>query len=74
MNERLSSLIHKLKQKKIVLSPDMRLKEDLNLDSMNLIHLSIMIHNEFGVDLGALAEQGKKLLTIADLLEAVGDK
>lgn len=49
-----------------------RLREDLALDSMNLIELSIWVHERFGVDLGRIAEEeGRAFLTIEDLLNEV---
>ena len=44
------------------------LRDDLGLDSANLIELTVLIHSMYGVDLGRrAAEQDRLPLTIGDL-------
>jgi acyl carrier protein len=52
------------------LTPAIRLVDDLGLDSMNLIQLSVMVYENFDVDLGRVANQKqKRFQTIAHILE-----
>lgn len=50
---------------------DIRLREDLGLDSLSLVALSVRLHEELGVDLMALAERAVAVQTIDDLIVAV---
>lgn len=53
------------------LSKAMRLKEDLNMDSIDLIKIAIEVHQVFGIDLGEFADRGQSLNTIADIEECL---
>lgn len=68
MNERLERLIQGLARRKTEVHPSQRLNEDLGLDSLKLIRLAVMVYNEFGVDLGELAEKGARFEKVEDIL------
>jgi acyl carrier protein len=53
------------------LSRTMRLKEDLNMDSIELIKIAVEVHQVFGIDLGEFADRGQRLNTIADIEECL---
>lgn len=73
LKTRLQGAITNIVGRKIHLELSSRLREDLFLDSMNLIELSIWIHGNFGVDLGRIAEEnGKVFQTVQDLLDEIG--
>lgn len=66
--------LQQLKGTDLQLSPDMRLKDDLGLDSAQLVELTVIVHGLCGVDLGRRSAERKLLpTTVADvvsLLEA----
>lgn len=53
---------------------DLRLKEDLRLDSIDLIKIAVEVHQIFGVDLGEFADRGQLLNTIADIEKCIVKK
>ncbi len=59
-------LENKFPNKKPIAST-MRLKEDLDLDSIDLVNLAIEIHRLYGVDLGEIADQGHALNTVGEV-------
>lgn len=51
------------------LTAETRLRDDLGLDSANLIELTVLVHTMYGVDLGRkAAEHDAMPLTIGDLV------
>ena len=64
----LFEIICKTIKKNIVIHEQMTLKEDLQIDSVNLVQLSIEIHEKFGIDLGEKVDQGFSVNTVKDLL------
>ncbi len=64
----LSDIICKVIKKNIEINEQMSLKQDLKIDSVNLVQLSIEIHEKFGVDLGEKVDQGFSVSTVKDLL------
>ena len=51
-----------------LLTPATHLRDDLGLDSANLIELTVIVHSLYGVDLGRLAaEQNRLPATVGDL-------
>lgn len=56
MQEKLLSIINSIKKNKFEdtvteISPEQRLREDLNFDSFDLAELTVKIEEEFGVDI-----------------------
>ena len=50
------------------------LRDELGLDSMNLIELAVWVHETFQVNLGELAErQGLRFETVEDLVTTILD-
>ena len=50
------------------IAADSRLRDDLGLDSANLIELTVLVHTMYGVDLGRRAAEQKIVpVTVADL-------
>lgn len=50
------------------IAPDSRLRDDLGLDSANLIELTVLVHTMYGVDLGRRAAEQKIVpVTVGDL-------
>ena len=69
MNEKLLKIINSIKKNKQdksveTLSEEMRLREDLNLDSFDLAELTVKIEDEFDVD---IFEDGL-VLTVGEIL------
>lgn len=61
-------VLTELTGRKIEASETTRLREDLNLDSANLIELTVLIHSKLGVDIGRrAAEQKLTPETVGDL-------
>ena len=61
-----------LLQKDVSLSADTHLRDDLDLDSANLIELTVMMHSSYGIDLGRKsAEQKLMPETVGDLVTLV---
>ena len=68
MDSKIVQIFKNLNPKIAVLESSMRLREDLHLDSVLLIQLAIDIHNQFGIDLGEKADQGKVFKTVGDII------
>jgi len=69
--QRLEVILKKLGVK-VNLQPTMHLRDNLNLDSLKLMKLTILINEEFGVNLGILAEEKNlRFDTIQDILAAL---
>ena len=69
MNEKLLKIINSIKKNKQdkpveTLTEEMRLREDLNLDSFDLAELTVKIEDEFDID---IFEDGL-VLTVGDIL------
>lgn len=69
MNERLLKIINSIKKNKQdkpvdALTEEMRLREDLNLDSFDLAELTVKIEDEFDID---IFEDGL-VLTVGEIL------
>jgi acyl carrier protein len=67
-------LLEKRFPEKRPLVEDLRLKEDLRLDSIDLIKIAVEVHQIFGVDLGEFADRGQLLNTIADIEKCIVKK
>jgi len=52
------------------IEPDMRLVEDLSLDSIKLLTLAVEVENRFKICLDP--ERDHELITVADLVGAIG--
>lgn len=69
MNEKLLKIINSIKKNKQdkpveTLTEEMRLREDLNLDSFDLAELTVKIEDEFDID---IFEEGL-VLTVGEIL------
>ena len=47
--------------------PDMHLRNDIGMDSLNLAHLTVLIEDEYGVDIF----EENNIYTISDILEKI---
>ena len=70
MNEKLLKIINSIKKNKQdkpveTLTEEMRLREDLNLDSFDLAELTVKIEDEFDID---IFEDGL-VLTVGEILD-----
>ncbi len=68
MQEQLFKIIKDLCRTSQSITLDQNLKTDLKFDSVLLVQLAVKMHQEFAVDLGELADQGKEFNTVKDLL------
>lgn len=69
----LESEIARITGRAVRLCEETRLREDLAMDSLNLIELAIWAHERFGVNLGRIAEAtGKQFHTAQDILGELG--
>lgn len=71
MDNKIIQIFKGLNAKISELRPEMRLKEDLHLDSILLIQLAIEINNQYGIDLGEKVDQGKSFKTVGDILQCL---
>lgn len=71
--ENVSSRVEKIIGKQIgsdtALSPETQLQDDLNLDSLELVELSITLEKEFGVPLADA--QVRHCVTLSDVIQLV---
>lgn len=66
-----AAILQQLK-KELEVKPENRLYDDLGLDSLNLVELTIRIHSEHGIDLGRKAVEMKVIPeTVADVIALV---
>ncbi|MGI8335641.1 acyl carrier protein [Actinomadura scrupuli] len=52
----------------MTLRGDLRLQDDLGMDSLSIVALAVRLHEDLGVDLAAIAEHGPSIQTIDDLV------
>jgi len=71
MKEKLYTILKSLSPHHPQIEANMKLKDDLRLDSLALVQLAVKIHEEFGVDLGQAADDGKTFNTVQDVLECL---
>lgn len=71
--QRIITLVHGVRPDfpRTSLTGEIRLRDDLGLDSLSLVALSVRLHEDLGVDLMALAERAADIQTIDDLVAAV---
>lgn len=70
----LAKAIQKITNTDEPLTQDTHLRDDLNMDSGALIELTVLIHTEFGVDVGRVSAERKVIpQTIEDLLGLLND-
>ena len=66
--QKVVAAIRKLGIGEPAIATDSRLRDDLGLDSANLIELTVLVHTMYGVDLGRRAAEHKVVpVTIGDL-------
>jgi len=66
--EKVEAAIKKLLSREVEMTATSRLREELGLDSSNLIELTVLIHTMYGVDLGRRAVERKLLpVTVGDV-------
>lgn len=57
------------------MSADMDLRDDLGLDSALLIELTVLVHNQLGIDLGRVAAQRRlEARTVGDVLSLLSSE
>jgi acyl carrier protein len=67
--EELAAEIARITGRRSALREETLLREELGLDSLNLIELAVWTHERFGVNLGRIAEAtGKQFHTAGDIL------
>ena len=72
--EKVKSVVLELLEKEVNLGPETRLREDLMLDSANLIELTVLIHTKYGVDIGRKSVERKVTPeTLSDLASLMGE-
>ena len=70
--EKVYSSLKQLLNRDIDMSAETRLRDDLNLDSVNLIELTVLMHTTFGIDLGRKSAEHKLMpATVGDLVTLV---
>lgn len=70
--EKVIASLQKQLKKNITISLTDHLRDNLGMDSMNLVELTILIHTEYGVDLGRKAVELKIIPeTVADIVNLV---
>jgi acyl carrier protein len=50
---------------------DLALAQDLGFDSLSVVALAVLLHEQLGVDLAAMAERGPSIQTVDDLVAVV---
>ena len=73
MNKKVLNYIQLLTKKNDILLTS-HLINDLNMESISLMDLTVFISEEFGVDLGRLAMQGQEFHTVEDIMKTLGDE
>ena len=67
MEEKIKNIIaYQLGRKISNVTPEARLKEDLNADSLDAIELTMALENEFNISISD--EDAEKLLTVGDVV------
>lgn len=68
------TVLQELLGKELSIGTDTKLREDLNLDSANLIELTVMMHGKFGVDIGRkAAEKRLNPESVGDLIQLLNE-
>jgi len=66
--QKVREAISELLRREVPMTASTRLREDLALDSMNLVELTVIVHSRYGVDLGRRAVERKLMpVTVADV-------
>lgn len=66
--QKVREAIPELLRREVPMTASTRLREDLALDSMNLVELTVIVHARYGVDLGRRAVERKLMpVTVADV-------
>jgi acyl carrier protein len=66
--EKAIAALKELVKKDVAITLASHLRDDLGLDSGNLIELTVLVHQMYGIDLGRNAAQRKMIpLTVADV-------
>ena len=60
-------LLERMYPEKKPMNVNMYLKNDLNLDSIELMKITVEVYKRFSIDLGELADSGVQLNTIEDV-------
>lgn len=70
--EKVIAAVQQLIKKEIPMTQETRLRDDLGMDSMNLVELTVLVHSLYGVDLGRKSAELKLIPeTIGDLMTLV---
>ena len=71
-SEKVISAIRKQMKQTIEIRPESLLAEELRLDSMSLVELTMYMHSEYGIDLGRKAVELKIVpKTVSDIIALV---
>lgn len=72
MNEKLYNQLKKTcRSRDTAITESSFLKNDLGLDSVDLMNLAIFVHIEFGIDLGEKFDQGHRFETVGDITKCL---
>ena len=71
MKKSLLELINEVLDENSILAihPDMHLRNDIGMDSLDLAHLTVLIEDEYGVDIF----EENNIYTISDILEKINE-
>lgn len=70
--EKVIAAVQQLLKKETPMTAETRLRDDLGMDSMNLVELTVLVHSSYGVDLGRKSAELKLIPeTIGDLVTLV---
>ena len=71
--QKVKEAISELLRCAVPMTASTRLREDLALDSMNLVELTVIVHARYGVDLGRRAVERKLTpVTVGDVAALMG--
>jgi len=71
--QKVREAISELLRREVPMTASTRLREDLALDSMNLVELTVIVHARYGVDLGRRAVERKLMpITVGDVAALLG--
>ena len=70
--EKVIAALQQLLKKELPMTQETRLRDDLGMDSMNLVELTVLVHSLYGVDLGRKSAELKLIPeTVGDLVTLV---
>jgi acyl carrier protein len=74
VTERVTKIIRRSLPKRaaaMALTPELKLRADLNIDSMGLMSIAFRVEEEFGIDVASHAEAMGRIQTIGDVVQFI---